>query len=66
LPNRNNETDRTIRVLSWFWPYTTSNGLLTPREGCPHSGNLPGDSGNWGAKAQGHNELTKGGFSDTD
>jgi len=37
-----------------------------PREGCPHSGNVPGDSGNWGATAQGHNELTKGGFSDTD
>jgi len=27
---------------------------------------VPGDSGNWGAKVQGHNELTKGGFSDTD
>jgi hypothetical protein len=31
-----------------------------------HSGNVPGDSGNWGATAQGDNELTKGGSSDTD
>jgi hypothetical protein len=61
LPNRNNETDRAIRVLSRFWPPRNFIGFLEPGEGCPHSGTVRGGSGNWGAE-HGHNGLTREAF----
>jgi hypothetical protein len=49
-------------VLSHSWAQTSSKGLLTPREGCPHSGNVPADFRQLGATEQGHNELKREAF----